>query len=563
MKKIIVSSILASIALPILSMANTPLKEGQVAYHNTFPISKSATYDLFTTNTEYANTVIMSNTIAGVMYGYLIKQKYPDMKFNKDYLYGSLIGQLMQESDMTTQINTNFEPNNPDQSIQNKTYSDILLSVGQGGPYQINDYSKRLPGVGQKGALGLVNYDSVAKVLGYSIFNQDNEFIYIDGKKLPNPDYQTTLTGPEALVNIYAGPMITAFYHFNDINRMNVNSSNDWYVYHDSWTKCLENSQKSTANGLSFPFVMNVVYNAGDYSPVLKTYLNICANESADSKEYKNMNNWLLDTIEYQTIIGNTVPSDGDATYYRYPRQVSFYINQIFNNNNTKLQNTGIEVNNSVVFKITRLKEVFGMVMHKLSYRDHNEELQYISVIDANTAFDQAIKQLKVTDTELSFSNAPKTANQQRVLLYRIIEKAIANLAKNDSIDFAATYDSSEPEPQPGPTPEPQYTYPNGIGDYVAGTVVSAGDSTYKCIYPSWCNSTAYSPLGPNSDSAWQNLNPQPTPPTPEGDWDPSKIYVENDVVRVDSIDYKAKYWNKDQDPRENNCDYGCPWTKI
>lgn len=85
------------------------------------------------------------------------------------------------------------------------------------------------------------------------------------------------------------------------------------------------------------------------------------------------------------------------------------------------------------------------MVMHKLSYRDHNEELQYISVIDANTAFDQAIKQLKVTDTELSFSNAPKTANQQRVLLYRIIEKAIANLAKNDSIDFAATYDSSEP----------------------------------------------------------------------------------------------------------------------
>ncbi|AFJ43543.1 chitin-binding protein [Francisella orientalis] len=58
-------------------------------------------------------------------------------------------------------------------------------------------------------------------------------------------------------------------------------------------------------------------------------------------------------------------------------------------------------------------------------------------------------------------------------------------------------------------------------------------------------------------------MNPQPTPPIPEGDRDPSKIYVENDVVRVDSIDYKAKYWNKDQDPRENNCDYGCPWTKI
>ncbi len=58
----------------------------KVAYHNTFPISQSEAYDIFITNTEYANIVIMSNAIAGVMYGYLIKQKYPNMKFNKDYL---------------------------------------------------------------------------------------------------------------------------------------------------------------------------------------------------------------------------------------------------------------------------------------------------------------------------------------------------------------------------------------------------------------------------------------------------------------------------------------------
>lgn len=30
--------------------------------------------------------------------------------------------------------------------------------------------------------------------------------------------------------------------------------------------------KKNTAGGLTFPFVMNVVYNAGDYSLVLKTY---------------------------------------------------------------------------------------------------------------------------------------------------------------------------------------------------------------------------------------------------------------------------------------------------
>ncbi|MFW0017811.1 MAG: hypothetical protein AB8V10_00895 [Francisella endosymbiont of Hyalomma asiaticum] len=82
--------------------------------------------------------------------------------------------------------------------------------------------------------------------------------------------------GPEALDNIYSGPMITTFYHCNDINRMNVNSTNDWYMYHEQWNKCLQNSQKNTAGGLTFPFVMNVVYNASDYSPVLKTYKYLC-----------------------------------------------------------------------------------------------------------------------------------------------------------------------------------------------------------------------------------------------------------------------------------------------
>ena len=97
---------------------------------------------------------------------YLIKQKYPNMKFNKDYLYGSLIGQLMQESDMSSQIAQNFEPNNPDQLIHNSTYANILLQAGQGGPYQINDYSKRLPSAEAKGALGLANYDVVAANTG-------------------------------------------------------------------------------------------------------------------------------------------------------------------------------------------------------------------------------------------------------------------------------------------------------------------------------------------------------------------------------------------------------------
>ncbi|MDE5030203.1 hypothetical protein NAI50_10930, partial [Francisella tularensis subsp. holarctica] len=63
MKKLIVSSIIASIMLPATSFANNKqLNQGEVAYHNTFPLSQSEAYDIFITNPDYANTVIMSNT---------------------------------------------------------------------------------------------------------------------------------------------------------------------------------------------------------------------------------------------------------------------------------------------------------------------------------------------------------------------------------------------------------------------------------------------------------------------------------------------------------------------
>ena len=48
--------------------------------------------------------LIMSNIIAGVMYGHLIQEyaPIPGVQFNKDYLYGSIMGQLLQE-DLATE----------------------------------------------------------------------------------------------------------------------------------------------------------------------------------------------------------------------------------------------------------------------------------------------------------------------------------------------------------------------------------------------------------------------------------------------------------------------------
>jgi len=549
MKKFKVTIVSTVVALSVLiapaARSQINLNADEVLYHNTFPLSSSPTYDTFVTNTEYANTVIMSNTIAGVMYYYLIKQKYPKMKINKDYLIGSLMGQLMQESDITTQINNNFKPDDPEQLINNSTYANILLSKGQGGPYQINDYSKRLPSVGQTGALGLVNYNTVAKELGYSIEAQDN-------------GTQTNKQGPLALDNIYSGPMITTFYHFNDINRMNVNASNSWFQYKDLWNKCIEVSQTDEAigRGLSFPVVMNVVYNAGSYSPVLKSYLNICANPQ-EKKLYNNMNNWNLNTLDYQTAIGADKPSKGDATYYRYPRQVSYYLQQMYNNNNTKLKKTGLTVNNDVKFSVARLKQVFGMIMHKLSFRNSKKELQYIPEQYALAAFDKAAKGKLVTS--LSFSNTRTGGNSQRLIIYNIINKAIVNLAIAYNFNFAETYNGVSPSPTPV---VPEYAYPDGIGKYVKGTAVSAGDSVYICKEANWCNIPTYTPLGSFSTSAWTNNNP-PAPPKPIGTWDPSKAYSEGDTVEIDGDKYEAQWWNKDVNPVEHHTKYQDPWNQY
>ena len=207
------------------------------------------------------------------------------------------------------------------------------------------------------------------------------------------------------------------------------------------------------------------------------------------------------------------------------------------------------------------------MVMHKMSYRDSNDNLEFIPVSVANSAFDQALNQVAKTKgeipAELDFSNTASyknKSNSQRQIIYSVLEKAIQNLSANESISFADTYDAEPSPTPPGPTPKPLYTYPDGIGKYVNGTVVKDGDSNYQCLVANWCNTPAYSPTGSFADSAWKNLNPQPEP-TPQGDWSPKKTYNEGDTVSIKSIEYRANFWNQNKNPENYNCQYGCEWT--
>ena len=51
---------------------------------------------------------------------------------------------------------------------------------------------------------------------------------------------------------------------------------------------------------------------------------------------------------------------------------------------------------------MARLKQIFAMVMHKLSYRDNNDNFHFISVEDANKAFDQTFNQVTKTDGQIA-----------------------------------------------------------------------------------------------------------------------------------------------------------------
>ncbi|MFC4893138.1 chitin-binding protein [Pseudofrancisella aestuarii] len=481
------------------------MKSNDLIYHTSFPIKDNdLSIDHFTTNTDSANTIIMSNIIAGVMYGYLINKKYPDIKYDGDYLYISILGRLLEKSGLEKQlINKDFELDDIDASIHEPSYMKQLLNLGQSGPYKLKDYAKRLPQKDTIGALGLRNYDAIAKVLGYSIEDQDN------GK-------QSNSKVPETLENIYASPMITAFYNFNKLNEIQILSSekgqkeNGQYKYNKQWNRCLGKMRKSEVPNTFFPTIMNIIIDSGAKSSVLEPYLNICNNHKFLARSaYNAMNDLTLGSYEYQKAIGVKKIDNNNTDYYEYSRQMSFYMSQILNVSVNMGKNLYL-VDNFIIFDLDRLKQVFSMSMSKLSYKDNKDVLQYISQDEANKAFDQAKKLLGLATTKnLGFSNfyPANRDGEQRGLIYSLIYNSIRYLEKNNlNISFTAVSDNiiNKPSVAKKPIKEIEISYPDKLGTYEIGTTVSYDNSIYTCKIVSWCNQSGFTPGSEYSKFVWQ-----------------------------------------------------------
>ncbi len=575
MKKNIIASAVAMGCLfaniPTTLAADTPTSDA-IVYHVTFPYSNDqTTIDTLGLNTQYASSAIMSNIIAGVMYTHMIKKQYPELQFNEDDMTTTLLGQLLQESGLHEAImNTDFSPNQATQAIHNPDFKKILLSAGQGGPYQINDYSKRLPDANSPGSLGLINYDAVRKTLDYTIADQDS------GK-------QTSSLGPDALDDMYFAPMTAAFYRFNDINRMKQLASNDWYVNKEAWDTCWTNLSDpllaEDPNALRLTdFILNVVYNAGSYSAPLQSYLNVCVKK--DPAQLANMNNYNLSPQDYRDAIGSS-DTTGD-TYYRYPRQVSFYIDQLFGVN---LEDAGLNINNQVSLLAGQFNRVFAFAVTKLSYKPNKdkEELTFVTASQADKAFKDALAQLDIKSTDsFTLSN-----DSDRKAIYQLLDVAIGNVEKTIGSDFNAVTDKGPIDPtseiqiytdakiqgqmflsasKAGANLVNNWMTPNThISLPVDASIDQMKDSGVDCTAQA---QSAFAKLASEADPEHPqqiNVNFQnnscmisigdytpdvPVPPVPEGEWDPAKVYDKPcEKVLHNGLSYHNQWYTTGEEP--------------
>ncbi|MCW5589063.1 MAG: hypothetical protein KIT27_05295 [Legionellales bacterium] len=392
----------------------------QIYYHVKFPVAiTNITESIDLTQNKYRD-LILSNYVAGVLLGNMIHEKYPTWTLNHDYVYGSLFGQLLQENISTM----NYDGSN---WINNSTERAQLLAPGQGGPYQLNDYSKRLPSLDTPGSLGLINYTSLQGSLGYSINDQDS------GK-------QTTQNGPASLDNLYFAPIAAAYFHFNDLNRLELINQPSWGPEADTWQNCKNNLANGKFSNLSL--LLNAAYNAGTYSEILKTELYLCSSPSNNLNYVQSLMDYRLNDQDFI----NALQFSGAAqkyslpqwyqgtTFILYPRQIMYYVDQL-NNNNANLNQYGLSSNNSLSFNLAQLEAVFIQNMNTLGYVNSANQYEFISTQAAKAAFEQSMTNHHATlASTFNFNQA-----QDRTEFSAIISDALTTLEQQLHFSFIAT----------------------------------------------------------------------------------------------------------------------------
>ncbi len=376
---------------------------GKIYYHLSFPVEITEQSEQLELNANNKD-LIFSNFVAGALYAHLLHEQFPQIQFNNEYITGSLLGQLLQENLQTSDYQASSDWINPDSNIRK-----MLLSPGQGGPYQINDYSKRL-----EDHIGLINFTVLQKSLGYSIADQDN-------------GVQTSKSGPVALDNKYFGPIAAAYFQYNDFLRLQSINADAWGPSAKYFPQCMTNLQNTPDNMLDM--ILNAAYNAGPWADITKTYIELCANYNNPdyAEKIKHIDDVTLNDQQYQQAVG-THESAG-STFILYPRQIRFYLDELYN------KSVNLKSDNSYSIEMTQLENIFSRSLTTLAYVNTQGEYDFIRNQDAEAAFETALNANHLVKTQsLNVTHA-----DERKQLFNILETALANLAQALHITFSET----------------------------------------------------------------------------------------------------------------------------
>ena len=420
--------------------------------------------------------LIMSNYIAGVLLGHMIVESFPNMQFYKDYMYGTIFAQLLQEN-IETELYTPSSTLTDSSSLQA-----AVMGSGQGGPYQINSYAQDMvAGSYTPSGYSLVNYIAIQKNIGYTISQQAS---------------QETKATPVQFNDKYYGPVLTAYFHLNDLRALAaLENGSQGYTSSaaPNFTQCMKNLVSISNNPLDI--ITNYAYNQGYFGGLVGASTTDCINSTpaAFLAKYNSYNN------------------ASGSSYNEYPYQVRFYLDELYN------QSTLVPAtNNHVAFDMTILGNVFSSVFQTLAYVNASGQYVYISATQAKTAFSAALTKAGVA----SFAVLDLSDATQRATIYLILETAITNLesALNTNFSLTTTTDLTTTTGTGGggtgsgsvPTcPTNAVVYPNSLGTYVGGTVVTASNgSYYQCIsnqVAPWCNSALSAYYAPATGYAWSS----------------------------------------------------------
>jgi len=343
------------------------------------------------------NDLIMSNIIAGVLYGHIIDEGFPGMQYNKDYIYGSIMGQMLQENlasqDYVSTSNL-LDPAAEQQSV---------MGSGQGGPYQINNYVLDMVNGAVPAGHALVNYILIQKNIGYTIAGSQA---------------QAALPTPPSFNNKYYGPMLPAFFHYNDMVALTLIGGNGYTPpWEPQYGEALTNFVTLPNNFLDV--ILNVAYNQGYYGGLLSSYSTMGATATAAT----------IATVDnYASVQG--------STYGQYPYQVRDYDDQMYDKPIPSGSLTNLVTpTNHIDFDMPTLENVFTNVFETLSYSNGTNPSQFFTAAQGQAAFNSALSQNGVSSTAvLDLSTAA-----DRTKIFAVIDSAISNLESAVGMKFNAT----------------------------------------------------------------------------------------------------------------------------